>query len=291
MNKLKDGFYTALGTPLNENGEIVAESLAKEINMQITAGASGVLLMGSMGMEASVPDKAYVEAVRAASEAVAGRAPLFVGAMDNSVQRVLERIEKIKEFDFTAAVVTTPFYFACGEAELNNFFEQIADKSPKPIFLYDLPVVTKCKITYPMIERLSKHKNIKGIKSGDMVLGRLIKRNIPDFEVLYSNIDNFDAAISFGLNKVLDGMFSATPKNAKLFIENALSGDIEKSGEYLDNILRLRDTYIKYGVMQAFTASMNRLGMDGNFAPDYFGVVCDEGKADVEKVMKAIGEI
>ena len=170
MEKLKKGFYTAIGTPLLKDGSIDKESLEKEINMQIDAGASGLLLMGSMGMEASVPDKAYVDAVHTASAAVGGRVPLFVGAMDNSAQRVIERIERVKDCPFTAAVVTTPFYFANCEAVHCDFFEMIADKSDKPIFLYDLPGVTKCKITFDMVKRLAKHENIKGIKSGDMAL-------------------------------------------------------------------------------------------------------------------------
>ena len=57
MGKLKKGFYTALGTPVDNDGNIVAESLKKEIDMQIDAGASGLLLMGSMGMEASIISK------------------------------------------------------------------------------------------------------------------------------------------------------------------------------------------------------------------------------------------
>ena len=48
--KLEKGFYTALGTPLDESGNLVADSLTKHINQQIDAGASGLLLMGSMGI-------------------------------------------------------------------------------------------------------------------------------------------------------------------------------------------------------------------------------------------------
>ena len=291
MEKLKKGAYTALGTPLDENGELCADSLKKEINMQIDAGVSGVLLMGSMGIQPAVPDKAYSEAAKAASNAVAGRIPLFIGTMDNSVARVLDRIEAIKDCEYTAAVVTTPFYFVSGENVIVNFFEKIADKSPKPIFLYDLPGVTKIKITYSMLQRLAKHKNIKGIKSGDIVLGRLVKRNIPDFEFLFSNIDAFDTAVSYGLGKVLDGMFSATPVNTKSFIKGINDGNAEDIGKYLDNILYLRDTYLKYGVMPSYTVSMNKLGFSGHFEPDYMGTVSDSEAAEIIKVMKNIGEL
>ena len=293
MEKLKKGFYTALGTPLDRNGNIVADSLVKEINMQIEAGASGLLLMGSMGIEASIKNSAYKEAVKVAADAVAGRVPLFVGAMDNSIERVKDRIDMIKEYSFDAVVLTTPFYSVSPDAENANFFEKVADYSPKPVFLYDLAVVTKQKITYPMVQRLAKHPNIKGIKSGDIVLARQVKNNLPDFEFLFSNIDIFDVAMSYGIDKVLDGMFSSTPKNSKKFIEAAWSGDMTNSAKYLDNILKLRDFWIVNGpLMFAFTQAMNLLGMDGIYCNDYTYVAENpELKAAVEGCMKKIGEL
>ncbi|MBQ9757520.1 MAG: dihydrodipicolinate synthase family protein [Clostridia bacterium] len=294
MEKLKRGFYTALGTPLNENGDIVAEALAKEIDMQIEAGASGLLLMGSMGIQASIKNSAFKEAVRIAVDAVKGRVPLFVGSMDNSVARVKDRIDMIKEYDFDALVLTTPFYSVTPDADNCNFFEKVADYSPKPVFLYDLAVVTKQKITYPMVQRLAKHPNIKGIKSGDIVLARQVKNNLPDFEFLFSNIDIFDVAMSYGIDKVLDGMFSSTPKNSKKFIEAAWSGDMASCGKYLDNILSFRDFYLtqKGALLSTYTDSMNLLGMDGIFCFDYSYYGADaEKKANVEAFMKEIGEL
>lgn len=294
MEKLKKGFYTALGTPLDKNGDVVADSLVKEINMQIEAGASGLLLMGSMGIEASIKNSAYKEAVRIAADAVAGRVPLFVGAMDNSIERVKDRIDMIKDYNFDAVVLTTPFYSVASDTDNANFFEKTADYSPKPVFLYDLAVVTKQKITYPMVQRLAKHPNIKGIKSGDIVLARQVKNNLPDFEFLFSNIDIFDIAMSYGIDKVLDGMFSSTPKNSKKFIEAAWSGDMASCGKYLDNILALRDFYLtqKGALLSTYTESMNLLGMDGIFAFDYtFYGANAEKRANIEAFMKEIGEL
>ncbi|MBQ7098060.1 MAG: dihydrodipicolinate synthase family protein [Clostridia bacterium] len=294
MEKLKRGFYTAMGTPLDKDGNVVAESLIKEIDMQIEAGASGLLLMGSMGIEASVKNSAYKEAVRIAAGATKGRVPLFVGAMDNSIERVKDRIDMIKEYDFDAVVLTTPFYSAYPDAENVNFFEKIADYSPKPVFLYDLAVVTKQKITYSMVQQLSKHPNIKGIKSGDIVLARQVKNNLPDFEFLFSNIDIFDVAISYGIDKVLDGMFSSTPVNSKKFIEAAWAGDMETCKNALDNILDFRDFYItqKGTLLATYSESMNLLGMDGIFCNDYTYHGDDaERIANTKAFMQKIGEL
>lgn len=295
MEKLKKGFYTALGTPLDKNGDIIAESLIKEINMQIEAGASGLLLMGSMGIEAAIKDSTYVETVKIAAETVSGRVPLFVGAMDNSIERVKDRIDKIKDFNFDAFVLTTPFYAVAPDDANVNFFEKVADYAPKPIFLYDLAVVTKQKITYPMVQKLAKHPNIMGVKSGDIVLARQVKLNLPDFEFLFSNIDIFDVAISYGIDKVLDGMFSSTPKNTEKFIKAAWAGNMSDSAKYLDNILSLRNFYLSQpgiGLLSVFSCSMNLLGMEGSFAYDYNDqICCDAVVESTKKFMKEIGEL
>ncbi len=94
---MNNGFYTALGTPLTEDGRIIEASLIKHIEQQIDAGASGLLLMGSMGIEAQIMNSEYGKIVDIAERTVAGRLPLFVGAMDNSIARVIEKIDMIGE--------------------------------------------------------------------------------------------------------------------------------------------------------------------------------------------------
>ena len=91
---LKKGFYTALGTPLDKEGNLIAESLEKHIEQQIAAGASGLLLLGSMGIEAYVKNCAYADIVRVGIAANAGRLPFFVGVMDNSIAKVMEKEPK-----------------------------------------------------------------------------------------------------------------------------------------------------------------------------------------------------
>ncbi len=295
MEKLKAGFYTALGTPLDADGNVVEASLRKEIDMQIDAGASGLLLLGSMGIQSEVKNTAWAEAVRIAVDAVAGRLPLFVGAMDNSTWRVKDRLDMIKGLNIDGIVLTTPFYATATDPELFRFFSSIADYSEYPIYLYDLAVVTKVKINFPLVDKLIKAGKIAGIKTGDIVLARQLAHAYPDFEVLYSNIDVFDVALSFsGINKVLDGMFSCTPKNAKKFVEAYKAGDIKAAGVYLNNILKFRDAllgYPGYALLYIFTIAMNLLGMDGMFCADHKFTPNPELVDKVRAQMVEIGEL
>lgn len=291
--ELKKGFYPALGTPMDKEGKLVEDSFRKQIDLMIKAGTSGVLCMGSMGAQQVFDSKEYARIAKVAADEVNGRVPLFIGAMDNSVFRVKERFEAIKDLNFDAVVLTTPFYSTTSAKNLIKFFQECADIAPKPVYLYDLAVVTKQKITFDMVKVLSKHPNIKGIKTGDAVLVRLIERNIPGFNTLFSNIDIFDIGGAYGFPRVLDGMFTCVPKNAAEFQKAYIAGDMKTAGKYLDNIVNLRDVFIASGgIWPAYTYAMNLIGLDGEYGHGY-------GTSDmtncntqmVKDFMKEIGEI
>ena len=291
--KLTDGFYTALGTPIDDNGDLVAESLKKHIEQQIEYGASGLLLMGSMGIEVYLKNSTFAEAVKVGAAANNGRLPLFVGCMDNSIVKVMEKIALIGDAKIDGVVLTTPFYGRLNDAQIVNFFRTIADKSPYPVFLYDLAVVTKLKITISIIDKLIDHPNIVGIKSADWQLLQQIGRKYPEknFECLYSGLDTFDYANMMGLTKNLDGMFCCTPKNGRAMYDCFEKGDLEGARRHLDNILLMRDTMIELGLMYCFTYAMNLLGFEGNFHEDFCLPIDDKAKSTIKQLMIDIGEL
>lgn len=291
--EFKNGFYTALGTPLDENGNLVEASLRKHINQQIEAGASGLLLMGSMGIEAYIKNSAYAEIVRVAVDEVAGRVPLFVGAMDNSIVKVKEKIDMIGNAKIDGIVLTNPYYASVDNAQMVNWFTKVADASPYPVYLYDLAVVTKTKITLSVIDKLINHPNIKGIKTADWEMIQAIGRKYPDteFDCFYSGLDSFDYANMMNIKKNLDGMFCCTPVNGRKMFDCLKSDDFVGARKYLDNILLLRDTMIAQGLMMSFTYCMNLLGFEGNFHQDYCLPISQESEKILVDTMKKIGEL
>ena len=291
---LKNGFYTALGTPLTEDGRIIESALDAHINAQIEAGAAGLLLMGSMGIEAAVPHAEYKKTVEIGVRAVAGRVPLFVGAMDNSIARVRERLELLGDgLAIDGIVLTVPYYSPVRECDAISWFKTLADLSPYPIYIYDLPVVTQFRISMAVIDALIGHPNVKGMKSANWELIKAIERKYPEaeFDCLYSGLDSFDHANTLGIGKNLDGMFSCTPKNATAMYECVAKGDMVGARRHLDNILLLRDTMIAHGLMHCFTHCMNLLGIEGCFHQDYTSPAAANARDVMAATMHKIGEL
>lgn len=291
-NQISPGFVTALGTPLDECGCVVEESFRLEIEKQIISGASGVFALGSMGMQCAVPDNSCVKAAQIAAETVAGRVPCLFGVMDNSVERVIQRIESVAALPLAGVVVTTPFYFVSEEDTLVTFFKNICARSPFSVYLYDLPGVTKMKITANVCDALADIPNLCGIKTPDLELIKHIHTNGPSrWTTLYSNIDRFAEAYQEGAVHELDGMFSCTPRSACAAYEYFAKGEFDKASGKLADIISLRDLMAKYRIFPSFTAIMNLLGYAGNFHPDYFAPVSAEAKAELRSKLIEIGEL
>jgi 4-hydroxy-tetrahydrodipicolinate synthase len=292
--QMKDGFYPALGTPTDADGTLVVDSYEKQINLMIEAGAKGLLCMGSMGRMETIRNSEYPVIAQECCAATGKRVPVMVGVMDCSVSRVLDRIDALDKIDVEGVVATLPFYGRVNEKNAVNFFTLLAKESAYPVYIYDLPSVTQSPVTENVLQILAKHPNIKGIKTANLQLVLSLMRNPvqrDDFSVFYSNLDMFDLALVSGIVKNLDGMFTCTPCNTKKMYEYSMEGDWERIPECLNNILQLRNIFLKEDLLQAYSYTMGLLGCPGNYHPDYSSSISDAAKEEIYACMKKTGEI
>lgn len=291
---MKNGFYPALGTPLDADGNINKESYIKQINIMTQSGASGLLCMGSMGNMTSILDDVYPDAAEICVEANYGKLPIMVGVMDNSVARVMDRIYSLGDLEIDGVVATTPYYYKSTDQQIINFYTMLAEESYYPVYIYDLPSVTQSPVTESILLSLMEDENIAGIKTANYnMLQKVISEgNVPDdFEIFYSGLDTFDIAQKNGITKNLDGMFTATPENSRLMYECAAKNDDKGVTEYLAKIIKLRNEFVKSSVFTAYSYAMNLLGMPGLYQPDYHGRVEAGAMDGIKNCMKEIGEL
>lgn len=289
---MKPGFITATGTPLTYDGRLQHESYTQHLEDQIAAGASAILAMGTMGIGPYLSPGAYTETARVSAETIRHRVPLMVGVMDNSCLRVLERIAIVNRSGADGVVATTPFYHTLNQGEVVSFFRTVARESPLPVYIYDLPAVTKTAVTAETVLELMKEPNITGLKSGNLLTCKIAAFEGPDrsdFAVLYSGIDTFDAAYAYGITRNLDGMFSCAPGIATAMYRSLAFGDLQGGRTSLRTILHLRDAMAKIGIFRGFTAVMNRLGYSGVFHPDYMTGPTDAERETLHDTMRSFG--
>lgn len=290
---MKKEFYPALGTPTQLDGTLVKDSFGRQIELMISNGAKGALCMGSMGNMVSLRDSEYHSIAQYACDVVHHRIPLLVGVMDCSISRVVDRINALKDLEIDGVVTTVPYYSPLKPNEIVSFFSEVAKKSMFPVYIYDLPGVTQSPISVSQLKSLLNETNIVGIKTGNLNLimelyrNDLMTRN--DFSAYYSNLDLFDVAIKSGVSRNLDGMFTCTPYNTnKMYAEQSSESELFES---LNNILKLRNLFIKENVLAAYSYAMDLLKCPGNYHADYALPISEELKEEIVDLMKTINEI
>lgn len=291
---MKDGFYTALGTPYLPDGTLAEAGYRKEIEQQIQAGASGVLAMGTMGLLGCVPEAEYERVIRVACDAVAGRVRVLVGATDNSLTRVKARMDIINKYPVDVVVLTPPYYDRLNNDLLVDFLTKCAAMTEKDVYLYDHVGITQHKLNFAQVKKLAQIPNLKGIKSADLVLIKALHDDPEikeDFMPIFSGSDLFGVANQYGIKNYLDGIFSCFPATIGKIQKCFDAEDYEGAKYWLKMMMDARDDMLAGGLWPMFSYAMNLLGCEGLFGHDYDPPANEKQKAATEEIMKRLGEI
>lgn len=170
------GIFPPIPTPFDPaTGDVDSASLAANVRRWMATGLAGVLVLGSNGEAGSVDDDEGDRAVAAARSEVPRDKVLLVGTGRESTRATIKATARAASLGADAALVRTPSYFKAqmtGDA-LVAHFRAVADASPVPVLLYNLPGVTGVILTVPIVAALSEHPNIVGMKETSPELERL----------------------------------------------------------------------------------------------------------------------
>jgi 4-hydroxy-tetrahydrodipicolinate synthase len=161
---LLSGVLVALVTPLDDDGRLDETSLARLIEHVVAGGVSGICPIGSTGEGPHLPQAQRLQVVGIVAREVCGRLPVIPGIAATTLVEAQEQAARYAELGATALLVAPPFYYPISQSGINTFFTELADRSPIPVLLYNIPVFTKVAITPDTVATLARHPNIIGTK-------------------------------------------------------------------------------------------------------------------------------
>lgn len=164
MKEWLKGSIPAMVTPLEEDGSLDEASFRKLISRALTAGCSGIMVLGSCGEGVSMDSHTFEHAVEIARDASEGRGILIVSTGAVSIQRVKENIRAAKRYNADAVLNIPPMYFDETQQAIREYFIRLAEYSPLPTMIYNIPSVTKNNVEPQTLIELSGHENIVGLK-------------------------------------------------------------------------------------------------------------------------------
>ncbi len=282
-------FVTALGTPLDFQANLLEDSFRLHINSQLDNDVDGVLILGTMGCMPCLKPSTYLNCAQVACNEFGGKTKILVGIGDNSIEQTIERIEQLRGLNIDAVVATTPYYFPSSQKDLLYYYTKIADQSPFPLYLYDLPQATKIKIELQTALQLSRHPNIHGAKcSHDPVYVKTLAQMTAesDFEIIHGCYDFVDVFLAYGLTANVDGFYGIMPAWIKEIKLAYAEKDFAKISRRQRIMSDLRNDFLEIGVFPAFSVAMNLLGFEGRFFPSHMAPLDENDKAKVKMLLE-----
>jgi dihydrodipicolinate synthase/N-acetylneuraminate lyase len=134
-----------------------------------------MVVLGSTGEAAMLDERESVEVLRVAAEAAAPQKVLIAGIGRQSVKSTLEMAEAAARLQYDAVLVHPPTYYApqLGEKAVLNHFNTVADRSPLPVVLYNIPKFVPFDIPIRLVAEMAQHPNVIGIKDSSGNLDRI----------------------------------------------------------------------------------------------------------------------
>jgi 4-hydroxy-tetrahydrodipicolinate synthase len=154
--------WTALVTPLNENGSIDREGLQNLVRAQEAAG-NGLLILGSTGEALNLSLEERKEVLEFCLS-LNPKVPTMVGVGGSELQATLEWINYLEGKNVDAYLMVTPLYAKPGEEGQYHWFKTLMDRSTRPVMLYNVPGRTCMPLNHNTVQRLADHKNLWAIK-------------------------------------------------------------------------------------------------------------------------------
>ncbi len=235
LNEKLSGVGVALVTPFTDDGRVDYTALARMIDHVIEGGVDYIVALGTTAETPTLymPERAVIAMF--ITNHIAGRVPLVMGCGGNSTSEVLDQL---REFDLRGAdaiLSVTPYYNKPSQEGLYQHFKTVAEHSPLPVILYNIPGRAGVNMTAATTLRLARDiENIVGIKeaSGDIAqMQQIIDSRPADFLVLSGDDALTIPLMRRGGNGVISVAANAFPKRFMQCVGHAKSGDFDRADE------------------------------------------------------------
>ncbi|MDR1725469.1 MAG: 4-hydroxy-tetrahydrodipicolinate synthase [Bacteroidales bacterium] len=268
--KLK-GTGVALVTPFHKGGNIDFTSLGKVIEHTINGGVDFIVSLGTTGEAATLNEQEQLAVLEYTVETVNERVPVVVGAGNNNTSHGIKKLKKLCEVggeQIVAVLIVTPYYNKPNQTGLYEHFKSIADMSPKPIIMYNVPGRTGVNLNAETTIRLAEdNSNIIGIKeaSGNMIQCMQILKEKPDKFIVFSGDDALTfPLILLGMKGVISVTANAFPDLVSQMTKSALKGEVKAARYIHEKLLSFSNAIFEEGNPTGIKASLEELELVQN---------------------------
>ena len=226
------GVYPAVTTKFTQDGRLDLEAFIQGISHQVNAGIDGIIIGGSLGESSTITHDERIVMLSAVLDTFKLKVPVLINIAEGSTLRAIELAQRAESSGADGLMVLPPMMYKPTDAEVVDFFRDIASNTSLPILVYNNPVDYKIEVTPDMFDTLLRQDNIQAVKESTRDLAnvtRFINRFGDRLKVL-TGVDTIAIeALIMGAHGWVAGLVNAFPAETVAISQLVKAGRIEEA--------------------------------------------------------------
>jgi len=269
MTKLNlQGIFPPLPTSFDRDENLMPDRIRSNIKKLSKYNLTGFLILGSNGEQVMLSESEKIKAIAAAREAIPSGRLLLAGTGCQSTRETIALTKAAAAEGADAALVINPFYYkgSMNHDELVRHYFDVADASPVPILVYNMPGNTGIDMTAAMIITMASHPNIAGLKEsgGNVVkMGEVLRNVKPEFQVLAGGAGFLLPALAMGAIGGILASANIAPRHCVNIYNAFMKGEVDRARHLQQAIIALNAAVTSRWGVPALKAAMDQVGLWG----------------------------
>jgi dihydrodipicolinate synthase/N-acetylneuraminate lyase len=292
------GIVPPMLSPLTDRDTLDMAGLERLVEHLISGGVHGVFILGTTGEGPSLSYRLRRELIERTAKLVKQRIPILVGITDTAFVESVNLAGHAADCGADAVVLAPPYYLPEGQPELREYLEHLLPELRVPLFLYNMPPLTKVSFELDIVRWAMQQPNIVGIKdsSGDMNYYRSLCELIPmraDWTVLLGPEELLLQSMAFGGHGGVAGGANVFPKLYVALFDAARAGDNARAKVLQERIQQIGQQLYRVGkhpstIIKGIKCAASCLGICSDFMAEPLHRFRAPERERIEQAMKEL---
>lgn len=289
--ELFTGSGVAIITPFTNSMEINFPKFKELLEFQITNETDAIIVNGTTGESPTMSDEEKLKLIKFTVDTVNKRIPVIAGTGCNNTSHAIKFSIEAEKIGVDGLLLITPYYNKGNENGIFEHYKAINNAVSSPIILYNVPSRTGVNLSIPLLQKLSKLKNIVGIKeaSGNISYALEIARLVPSLTIYSGNDNIIVPLLSIGAKGVISVCANIIPKTTHKIVSSFLENRPFESMELqINNNDLINSLFVETNPIPIKNA-MNFLGYDVGSCRLPLGEMDNKNKIILHKILEKYG--
>jgi len=268
MNFEWKGVFPALLTPFTQDDQLDIPLFEKNLQAQMDAGVSGVIIGGSLGEASTITSDEKEKLVKAAVNYVKGRIPVLMNIAECTTKDAVAQAKLAENWGATGLMLLPPMRYKSDERETVTYFKAVAQATHLPIMIYNNPVDYKIETTLDMFEELIALPNIQSVKEStrDVTNVSRMKNRFGDRIKILCGVDTLAMEeLCLGADGWVAGLVDAFPAETVAIYKLVKAGKIEEAAKIYRWFMPVLELDIHPKLVQYIKLAAMRTGIGSEY--------------------------